>query len=57
MLFRLVLCDKHFMHCISIKFCSFQQLLSTIGNIISSHTKYKRSYDSHFKAFVCAGLK
>lgn len=33
-----------------------QQLLSTIGNIISSHTRYKRSYDSHFKAFVCAGL-
>ncbi|KAE8739031.1 hypothetical protein FOCC_FOCC015476 [Frankliniella occidentalis] len=33
-----------------------QQLLSTVGNIISSHTRYKRSYDSHFKAFVCAGL-
>ncbi|XP_046407222.1 RUN domain-containing protein 1 isoform X2 [Ischnura elegans] len=31
-------------------------LLSTIGNILHSHSKYKRSYDSHFKAFVCAGL-
>ncbi|XP_046407221.1 RUN domain-containing protein 1 isoform X1 [Ischnura elegans] len=33
-----------------------QNLLSTIGNILHSHSKYKRSYDSHFKAFVCAGL-
>ncbi|CAH0389190.1 unnamed protein product [Bemisia tabaci] len=33
-----------------------QTLLSTIGNIILSHSQYKRSFDSHFKAFVCAGL-
>ncbi|KAJ3639702.1 hypothetical protein Zmor_003046 [Zophobas morio] len=31
-------------------------MLCTIGNIISTHTPYKRSYDSHFKAFVCAAL-
>ncbi|XP_050527657.1 RUN domain-containing protein 1 [Daktulosphaira vitifoliae] len=33
-----------------------QCLLSIIGNIISSHSRYKRSYDSCFKALVCAGL-
>ncbi|XP_021004482.2 RUN domain-containing protein 1 [Parasteatoda tepidariorum] len=33
-----------------------QSLLSAIGNIISTHTPLKRSPDSHFKAFVCAGL-
>lgn len=33
-----------------------QSLLSVIGNIIASHDPYKRSYDSQFKAFVCAGL-
>lgn len=32
-------------------------MLSAIGNIISTHSLYKRSYDSHFKAFICAGLK
>lgn len=31
-------------------------LLAAIHNIISSHTPLKRSYDSHFKAFVCAAL-
>ncbi|XP_011062303.1 PREDICTED: RUN domain-containing protein 1 isoform X1 [Acromyrmex echinatior] len=35
---------------------SKQSLLTTIGNIITSHSPYKRSYDSHFKAFVCAAL-
>ncbi|XP_012278847.1 RUN domain-containing protein 1 [Orussus abietinus] len=35
---------------------SKQSLLMVIGNIIGSHTPYKRSYDSHFKAFICAGL-
>ncbi|XP_029038311.1 RUN domain-containing protein 1 [Osmia bicornis bicornis] len=35
---------------------SKQSLLTTIGNIIASHTPYKRSYDSHFKAFICASL-
>ncbi|XP_015599015.1 RUN domain-containing protein 1 [Cephus cinctus] len=35
---------------------SKQSLLTTIGNIIASHTPYKRSHDSHFKAFVCAAL-
>lgn len=35
----------------------FQCLLSIIGNIITSHSRYKRSYGSCFKAFVCAGLK
>ncbi|CAB3377120.1 Hypothetical predicted protein [Cloeon dipterum] len=34
-----------------------ESLLGAIGNIISTHTKYKRSYDSHFKAFVCSALK
>ncbi|XP_071519900.1 RUN domain-containing protein 1-like isoform X2 [Panulirus ornatus] len=34
-----------------------QSLLGVIGSIISSHTPLKRSYDSHFKAFVCAALK
>ncbi|KAJ8888628.1 hypothetical protein PR048_008120 [Dryococelus australis] len=33
-----------------------QNLLSVIGNILTTHTQYKRSYDSHFKAFVCAAL-
>lgn len=32
-------------------------LLCCIGSIISTHTLYKRSYDSHFKAFICAALK
>ncbi|XP_068212199.1 RUN domain-containing protein 1-like [Palaemon carinicauda] len=35
---------------------SKQALLSTIGSIITSHTPLKRSYDSHFKAFVCSAL-
>lgn len=35
---------------------SKQTLLTTIGNIIASHSPYKRNYDSHFKAFVCAAL-
>ncbi|XP_044020404.1 RUN domain-containing protein 1-like isoform X2 [Aphidius gifuensis] len=38
--------------CVSTK----QSLLVTIGNIIASHTPYKRSFNSHFKAFVCAAL-
>ncbi|PZC84576.1 hypothetical protein B5X24_HaOG204606 [Helicoverpa armigera] len=33
-----------------------QSLLSAIGSIVASHTPYKRSYDAHFKAFVCAAL-
>lgn len=33
-----------------------ESMLSAIGAIIASHKPYKRSYDSHFKAFVCAGL-
>ncbi|KAJ8983332.1 hypothetical protein NQ317_010871 [Molorchus minor] len=33
-----------------------QNMLCCIGSIISTHTPYKRSYDSHFKAFICAGL-
>ncbi|KAL3209296.1 hypothetical protein MRX96_009287 [Rhipicephalus microplus] len=31
-------------------------LLTAVHSIISSHTPLKRSYDSHFKAFVCAAL-
>ncbi|CAH0562462.1 unnamed protein product [Brassicogethes aeneus] len=31
-------------------------MLCCIGGIISTHTPYKRSYDSHFKAFICAAL-
>ena len=34
-----------------------QTLLGTIGSILATHTPLKRSYDSHFKAFVCAALK
>ncbi|GAB0098833.1 RUN domain-containing protein [Sergentomyia squamirostris] len=33
-----------------------QSFLSTIGSIITLHAPYKRNYNSHFKAFVCAGL-
>lgn len=33
-----------------------QNLLGVIGNILATHTRYKRSDDSHFKAFVCAAL-
>uniref|UniRef100_A0A182K6L3 RUN domain-containing protein n=1 Tax=Anopheles christyi TaxID=43041 RepID=A0A182K6L3_9DIPT len=33
-----------------------QSLLSAIGSIIALHNPYKRSFDSQFKAFVCAGL-
>lgn len=33
-----------------------QSLLSAIGSILASHTPYKRSYDAHFKAFVCSAL-
>lgn len=33
-----------------------QSLLSTIESIVASHTRYKRSYDAHFKALVCAAL-
>lgn len=35
---------------------STQKLLITIGSIISSHSVFKRSHSSQFKAFVCAGL-
>ncbi|OXU26871.1 hypothetical protein TSAR_010612 [Trichomalopsis sarcophagae] len=35
---------------------SKQNLLITIGNIITMHTPYKRSFDSNFKAFICAAL-
>lgn len=34
-----------------------QTFLSCIHDIIQTHTKLKRSPDSHFKAFVCAALK
>ncbi|KAK6620145.1 hypothetical protein RUM44_006545 [Polyplax serrata] len=33
-----------------------QSMLSAIGNIVSLHTQFKRSYDAQFKAFICAGL-
>ncbi|XP_035900572.1 RUN domain-containing protein 1 [Anopheles stephensi] len=33
-----------------------QSLLSAIGSIVALHSPYKRSYDSQFKAFICAGL-
>ncbi|CAG2100352.1 unnamed protein product [Medioppia subpectinata] len=33
-----------------------QTLLSCIDDIIESHTRLKRSLDSHFKAFVCTAL-
>jgi RUN domain-containing protein 1 len=33
-----------------------QTLLSTIDEIVQSHTPLKRSPDSHFKALVCEGL-
>ncbi|EDS32821.1 RUN domain-containing protein 1 [Culex quinquefasciatus] len=31
-------------------------LLSTIGTIVALHSPYKRSYNSQFKAFICAAL-
>lgn len=34
-----------------------QNMLGAIGNIISLHTQFKRSYDAQFKAFICAALK
>ncbi|KAK0161596.1 hypothetical protein PV327_010051 [Microctonus hyperodae] len=33
-----------------------QSLLTTIGDIITTHTPYKRSYNAHFKAFISAAL-
>lgn len=36
---------------------SKQNMLGVIGNILSMHSAYKRSFDSQFKAFICAGLK
>ncbi|KAL9878816.1 RUN domain-containing protein 1 [Glossina fuscipes fuscipes] len=33
-----------------------QTLLSAVGAIIAMHRPYKRSYNAHFKAFICAGL-
>ncbi|XP_058796945.1 RUN domain-containing protein 1 [Phymastichus coffea] len=35
---------------------SKQNLLVTIGNIITTHSRYKRSLDANFKAFICAAL-
>ncbi|RZB39569.1 RUN domain containing protein [Asbolus verrucosus] len=35
---------------------SQKNLLCVIENIISTHSRYKKSHDSHFKAFVCAAL-
>lgn len=37
--------------------CNKHNMLCAIGTIISTHTPYKRSYDSHFKAFICSALK
>ncbi|XP_036318566.1 RUN domain-containing protein 1 [Rhagoletis pomonella] len=33
-----------------------QSFLSAVGMIIAMHRPYKRSYNAHFKAFVCAAL-
>ncbi|KRT81915.1 hypothetical protein AMK59_4995 [Oryctes borbonicus] len=33
-----------------------QNMLCVISSIISTHSPYKRSYDSQFKAFICAAL-
>lgn len=32
-------------------------MLCTIASIITLHAPYKRSFDSQFKAFICAALK
>lgn len=32
-------------------------MLTAIGSIIAIHAPYKRSYNSHFKAFISAALK
>lgn len=32
-------------------------MLTAIGSIIATHAPYKRSYNSHFKAFLSAALK
>ena len=42
---------------ITFYFLILQALLQTIGQIIASHSQYKRSPDAHFKALICAGLK
>lgn len=36
---------------------SKQTLLSCIDEIMDSHSKFKRSMDSHFKAFICRAIK
>ncbi|XP_067641630.1 RUN domain-containing protein 1 [Eurosta solidaginis] len=33
-----------------------QSFLSAVGMIVAMHRPYKRSYNAHFKAFICAGL-
>ena len=33
-----------------------QSLLATIGQIIGTHSPYKRSSDAKFEAFICSGL-
>lgn len=38
-------------------FSNKQSLLSSIGSIIAIHSPYKKSLNTHFKAFICAGLK
>jgi RUN domain-containing protein 1 len=45
-----------FSHKINVSFY-VQSLFSAIGSIIQIHSPYKRSYNTHFKAFVSAGLK
>lgn len=34
-----------------------QNMLGAIGNIVALHTRFKRSYDAQFKAFICSALK
>lgn len=41
----------------STTFSNKQSLLSSIGSIIAIHSPYKKSLNTHFKAFICAGLK
>lgn len=41
----------------SATFSNKQSLLSSIGSIIAIHSPYKKSLNTHFKAFICAGLK
>ncbi|XP_008192301.2 RUN domain-containing protein 1 [Tribolium castaneum] len=51
----IILFYYHFKRGVSPK-TSKKNLLCAVEEIISTHSRYKRSHDSHFRAFVCAAL-